>query len=139
MAFKPTAEFTREVENLEKRESDARLRADVDALDRLWSDDLIINATENIIFTKSHFLLRVKSGRVRFKSFERIISRFTSRGDILITSGNESMVPANGPDEKKTVFCSYMNTWIYSERRWQLIGRKVSVLARTPSNSRWVF
>ena len=66
-------------------------------LEALWSDELIINATENIIYTKDHFLLRLKSGQIHFQSFERKISRITVKSDVVVSTGNESIVPANGP------------------------------------------
>jgi hypothetical protein len=128
-----------EIEALEAEEAAARVAVDVPRLEALWAEELIINATENIIYTKDHFLLRIKSGQIRFKSFERRISRFAVKGDVLVTSGNESIVPANGPDVGKTVFCSYMNVWIRSGAGWGLIGRQVAVIARASKKQGWVF
>src|SRR5580658_1290292 len=84
-----------EIEKLETEEAAARVACDVARLGALWADELIINATENIVYTKDHFLLRIRSGQIRFKSFERKISRLTVKGDVVVTSGNESIVPAN--------------------------------------------
>src|SRR5579862_6354166 len=119
-----SAGFIAEVEKLETEEAAARVTVDVSRLEELWADELLINATENIVYTKDHFLLRVKSGQVRFKSFERKISRISLKGDIAITTGNESIAPANGPDAGKTVFCSYMNVWVRNPAGWQLMGRQ---------------
>jgi hypothetical protein len=66
----------------------------------LWAEELIINATENIIYRKDHFLLRIKRGQIRFKSFDRKISRITIKGDVVIITGNESIAPASGPKAK---------------------------------------
>ena len=128
-----------EIEKLETDEAAARVAVDVAKLEALWADELLINATENIIYTKDHFLLRIKSGQIRFKSFERKISRIAVKGEVVITTGNESIAPANGPDAGKTVFCSYMNVWIRSGASWQLIGRQVAVIARASTSSGWVF
>src|SRR5579871_5283787 len=119
-----------EIEKLEAEEAAARVTNDVARLEALWADELIINATENIVYTRDHFLLRIKSGQIRFKSFERKISRIALKGDVVIATGNESIVPANGPDAGKSVFCSYMNAWIRAGSVWQLIGRQVAVIAR---------
>jgi len=132
-------DYKAEVERVEHEEGVARVTADLDKLDKLWSDELIINATENIIYTKDHFLMRIRSGQVRFKSFERTISRIAVKGEVVIVTGNESIVPANGPDEGKTVYCSYMNVWVKDATGWQLFGRQVAVIARSPSTSEWVF
>src|ERR1700736_1303774 len=113
-----------EIEKLEGEEAAARVAGDISRLEALWSDELIVNATENIVYTKAHFLLRFKSGQVRFKSFERKISRTAVKGDVVITTGNESIAPSNGPDEGKTVYCRYMNVWIRRGAGWQLLGRQ---------------
>ena len=128
-----------EVETLELEEAAARVSVDLPRLESLWADELITNATENIIYTKDHFLLRIKSGQIRFKSFDRKISRIAAKGDVIITTGNESIVPDNGPDAGKTVFCSYMNVWIRNGGGRQLVGRQVAVIARASTKSGWVF
>ena len=125
-----SARIEAEIEKLETDEAAARVSGDIPRLEGLWSDELIINATENIVYTKDHFLLRLKSGQVRFKSFERKISRMTVEGDVVIATGNESIAPANGPDEGKIVYCSYMNVWIRRGEGWRLLGRQVAVIAR---------
>ncbi|HVN27981.1 MAG TPA: nuclear transport factor 2 family protein, partial [Candidatus Binataceae bacterium] len=128
------------IEQLEADEAAARVANDVTRLDALWADELIINATENIIYDKGHFLLRVRSGQVRFKSFERKISRLSIKGDMAITTGNESIIPEIGPDAGKTVFCSYMNVWVKGGAAgYQLLGRQVAVIARASDSKGWVF
>jgi hypothetical protein len=129
-----------EIEKLEAEEAAARVALDVPRLEALWCDELIINATENIVYTRDHFLLRIKSGQIRFKSFERKISRLSMKGDVVVTTGNESIVPAVGPDAGKTVFCSYMNVWVKGGvAGWQLMGRQVAIIARASSSKGWVF
>ena len=128
-----------EIEKLEAEEAAARVAADLPRLEALWSDELIINATENIIYTKAHFLLRIKSEQIRFKSFVRKISRIAVGDEVVITTGNESIAPANGPDAGKTVFCSYMNVWVRGGGGWQLLGRQVAVIARAAKSSGFVF
>ena len=128
-----------EIAHLEAREAAARVAVDVPQLEALWADELIINATENIVYTKDHFMLRIKSGQIRFQAFDRKISRVSLKDNVAITTGNESIVPANGPDAGKSVYCSYMNVWFRSGAGWQLLGRQVAVIARASSSSGWVF
>ena len=129
-----------EIEKLELDEAEARVANDVLRLEALWADELIVNATENIVYNKDHFLMRIRSGQVRFRSFERKISRLTVKGDIIITTGNESIVPDIGPDAGQTVFCSYMNVWVKGGGAgWQMLGRQVAVIARASSSKGWVF
>ena len=128
-----------EIEHLEKDEADARVRGDVSMLEALWSDDLLINATENIVYTKNHFIVRVKSGQVMFRAFDRTITRMTVRDNVAITTGNESIMPEGGADAGKSVYCSYMNVWMRTGGRWQLVGRQVAVIARSSPNPSLIF
>jgi|HubBroStandDraft_6_1064221.scaffolds.fasta_scaffold555671_2 hypothetical protein len=135
-----SAQLAAEIEKLEAEEAAARVALDVPRLEALWSDELIINATENIVYTRDHFLLRIRSGQIRFKSFERKISRLTIKGDVVVTTGNESLAPDVGPDAGKTVYCSYMNVWVRGGvAGWQLLGRQVAVIARAAEGKGWVF
>lgn len=127
-----------EVYDVEQLEAEARLKADISYLEAVWADELLINATENIIYSKDHFLLRLSSGQVRYRSFHRTMLKLTRRNNVAVTTGNESIVPADGPDTGKTVLCSYMNVWIRGSR-WQLIGRQVAVIVRAPEGASWVF
>src|ERR1700683_4555523 len=128
-----------DIRRLEEEEATARTQIDVSALEKLWCDELIINATEDIIYTKDHFLLRIKAGQLRFNSFQRKISRIAIRENVAVSMGNESISPANGPDAGKTVYCSYMNVWIRSGESWQLLGRQVDAIARTPGDTSTIF
>jgi hypothetical protein len=139
MADGSRSAYEAEIEKLEHEEAAARVAVDIDRLEALWSDELIVNATENIIYTKDHFLMRLRSGQIRFKSFVRTISRIAVKGDVVVTTGNESVAPANGPDAGKTVYCSYMNVWMKAGPAWQLLGRQVAVIARASNSSGWVF
>jgi hypothetical protein len=53
---------------LEQREADAMLRADVASLGALWSGDLLVNSTANLIADKQILLSVIASGRLRLKS-----------------------------------------------------------------------
>jgi hypothetical protein len=61
-------EIWKEIKELEQREADAMLRADVATLGALWSDDLLVNSTANLIADKQILLSVIASGRLRLKS-----------------------------------------------------------------------
>ena len=85
-------EIWREIKELEQREADAMLRADVSALSALWSDDLLVNSTANLIADKKILLGVIANGRLRLKSYSRLTVRATMNGDTVITTGNESSI-----------------------------------------------
>jgi Domain of unknown function (DUF4440) len=83
-------EIWREIKELEAREADAMLRADVSALSALWSDDLLVNSTANLIADKKILLGVIANGGLRLRSYSRLTVRATMNSDAVITTGNES-------------------------------------------------
>ena len=82
-------EIWKEIKELEQWEADAMLRADVATLGALWSDDLQVNSTANLIADKQILLSVIASGRLRLKSYSRLT--VTVNGATVITTGNESL------------------------------------------------
>ncbi len=83
-------EFWKEIKELKQRKADAVLRADVATLSALWSDDLLVNSTANLIADKQILLRLIASGGLRLKSYTRLTVRATINRDMVITTGNES-------------------------------------------------
>ncbi|MFZ1120123.1 MAG: nuclear transport factor 2 family protein [Candidatus Binataceae bacterium] len=125
----------REIKELERREADAMLRADVSTLSALWSDDLLVNSTANLIADKKILLGVIADGRLRLKSYSRLTMRAVINGDTVITTGNESS-QLEGPTAGTMLYCSYMNSWIRRDLAWQLFGRHVGLMSSSPADSK---
>ena len=119
----------------EQREAQARTRCDIDTLDAMWSRDLMVNSTENLILTKEQFLSRLRSGTLRYGSFERITIRVQVAGGAMVATGKETIVPHSGPDAGMEVASSYMNVWVSDGGGWKLNARHVSVISKVPKQS----
>ncbi len=128
-------EIWSEIKELEQREADAMLRADVSTLSVLWSDDLLVNSTANLISDKKILLGVIADGRLRLKSYSRLTVRAMMKGDAVITTGNESS-QLEGPAAGIMLYCSYMNVWIKRDLAWQLFGRHVGLISRSPTDSK---
>ena len=128
-------ELWREIKELEQREADAMLQADVSTLSALWSDDLLVNSTANLIADKKILIGMIADGRLRLKSYSRLTVRAMMNGAIVITTGNESS-QLEGPAAGIMLYCSYMNAWIRHHLAWQLFGRHVGLISRTPADSK---
>lgn len=128
-------EIWREIKDLEQREADAMLRADVSALSALWSDDLLVNSTSNLIADKKILLGVLADGRLRLRSYSRLTLRAVINGDIVITTGNESS-QLEEPMAAMVLHCSYMNTWIKRDLGWQMFGRHVGLISSAPVDSK---
>jgi len=118
-----------EIEALEQREAAAMLRGDVAALESLWSDDLIVNSSANLIAGKQLLLEFIRSGRLRLRTFERRTTKVAGAGDLIVATGSETsqLISERLTDE---LFCSYMNTWARHNGAWKLVGRHVGMIAR---------
>jgi len=130
-------ELWRRIKELEQREADAMLRADVAALRSLWSDDLLVNSTSNLIADKNLLLGMISDGLLRLRLYNRLTLRAAASGNIVIATGNETSRLA-GPASEVILYCSYMNTWITRGEAWMLVGRHVGLISRTSAGgSEW--
>ncbi len=124
-----------QIRDAEQREAHARAACDLAVLDSLWSDQMLINATENLLFNKEQFLTRLRSGRLRYTSFTRLTMQARSLSDdVVVTTGSEAVIPAAGPDAAMAVFCSYMNVWAREDGTWRLAARHVAVMTKSETD-----
>lgn len=130
----PPSEAEKQIFEVEQREADARVKPDFLELDALWSEELSINGTEDLIFTKQHITSRLESGTLRYRSFERKPTKIAVHNGFAIASGNETIVPITGPDAGKLLMCGYMNVWRRENGQWRLIGRHVHTIAKSAAD-----
>lgn len=120
-------------------EIDAILRVDLDALDRLWSDDLIMSSNENLIFTKAQVFGFFQNGLVQLERLERIVSKSIVKGDTVFQIGNQqlvSRVPADslGAIPGAVIMSSYMAGWVREDGVWRLAAWHQAAIAGSPAN-----
>ncbi len=119
---------TRDIEKAEQQEAQATLKNDLPALEALWSENLIVSSTANLVLTKGQAMTLFRAGRIRLKSFERRISRVQIIGEIAIATGNETFTAKDDLVSNSLFICSYMNIWMREEGGWKLIGRHVGLM-----------
>ena len=119
----------KEIEILEQREAQAMRAADVSTLRSLWSDDLIVNSTANLIAGKQILLEMIENGRLKLSAYERRPVRISVLGDLIVTTGNEVSQLVLTTAEIK-LFVSYMNIWTRRDGTWQLLARHVGLIRR---------
>jgi ketosteroid isomerase-like protein len=128
------AELVKRIKDIEQREAQAMLRADVAALDRFWAEDLLVNSSANLIAGKEILLQIISDGKLRLRSYERLTLRITARENVVVATGNESS-ELDGVGGGTTLFCSYMNLWRRRGDEWELFGRHVGLISRVPVES----
>jgi ketosteroid isomerase-like protein len=118
------------IRSLEEEERQAVLKEDVPALERLWSEQLIVNTPQNEVSAdRSVVLDRVKRGLIRYSRFDRQIEVIRFNEDLAIVMGSEIVVrKADAGVEPKAVHRRFTNVWRQSARGWRMIVRHATII-----------
>jgi ketosteroid isomerase-like protein len=113
----------------------AALKRDVPALERMWSDQLVVNAPNNQVIIGKRAVLDdfVRTGIINFSSFERQIEFIRIDGDFATTMGLETVVPvtdspANGLKAGQPIRRRFTNIWKRDGDTWRLFIRHANVI-----------
>lgn len=118
------------IRKLELAESDAVVRGDAAALEKLWAEDFTVNNPNNQISRgRKDVLERVRSGLLNYSSFVREIESVGFYGDTVIVMGLEKIVPSGAsPDAGKTIRRRYTNIWMKKKGNWLLTVRHANII-----------
>ena len=116
-----------EILRLDASEADAVLRADFALIDSLWGGDFIVNNPSNSVGPGRTGAVR--TGVVRYASFQRVAEFVSVRGDVAIVMGHEVVVPkAPAANAGRTLHRRYTNVWMKSAQGWQLAARHANLV-----------
>jgi ketosteroid isomerase-like protein len=134
MAQDRTADEQR-VRALDDEERIAALKRDVSALERLWSDQFILNAPNNHVVIGRRAVLDafVSSGVINFSKFERQIEFIRADGPFVIIMGLETVQPiADAPSAGlvagQLIKRRFTNIWKNEAGTWRLFVRHANVV-----------
>ena len=123
------------VRALDEQARIAALSRDVPALERLWSDQLVVNAPNHQVILGKRAVLddSVCSGIINFSSFERRIEFIRIDGDFATTMGLETVVPIsdspeNGLKAGQSIRRRFTNIWKRGGDTWRLFIRHANVI-----------
>ena len=123
------------VEVAQAAEIDAILRNDLEALDRLWSNDLLISSNQNLIFTKEQVFGFFQRGLIQIEKLDRTITKSIVKGDTVFLIGNQQMISrldsaAIGAPADTLVMSSFMAGWAREDGAWKLIAWHQAAIGR---------
>ncbi|HEU4746933.1 MAG TPA: nuclear transport factor 2 family protein [Gemmatimonadaceae bacterium] len=123
------------VRALDDQERLAALNQDYAALERLWSEHIIVNAPLNqILPNRSALLDYFRKGMTTRSSFERSIEQVRVDGDIAIIMGAETIKPiGNAPRAGQTVQRRFTNIWKKEGDTWRLWARHANNVIPAPA------
>lgn len=123
------------VRALDDQERIAALRRDTSALERLWSEDFVVNAPNNEVVVGRRAVLGtfVRSGVINFSTFERRIEFIRADGPYVTIMGLETVVPvADAPKAGlvagRAVQRRFTNIWRNEGGTWRLYIRHANVI-----------
>jgi ketosteroid isomerase-like protein len=137
MAQDRTADEQR-VRALDDEERLAALKRDVPALERLWSDQFILNAPNNkvVVGRRAALDVFVRSGIINFSKFERQIEYIHADGPYVIVMGLETVqpisdAPSAGLVAGQLIKRRFTNIWKNETGTWRLFVRHANVIPRS--------
>jgi ketosteroid isomerase-like protein len=118
-----------EVRKLNADEGQAFLDRDPKALERLWSDDLVVTNPLNKFVNKQQVLGMVESGFLVIASYDRRIEYLHVYGDTVIVAGSETVLwGGKMPNAGKTEHLRFTGIWMKQRGRWQEIARHANIV-----------
>jgi ketosteroid isomerase-like protein len=110
-----------EIRDLEARRFRALTEADVPALERLLSDDLIYTHASGWRQTKAELLASIRSGELLYHSFTADDVKVRSYGNVVLVTGRAAAkVRAKG--QELNVSLLYFEAYVKQDGRWQLVA-----------------
>ena len=118
-----------EVRRVNAEEVESLLRNDVKALERLWSNDLVVTNPLNKFVNKPGVLGLINSGFLAFASYERRIEYVRLYGNLAVVAGSETVIWAGKmPDAGKTSRLRFTGLWMRRQGRWQQVARHANIV-----------
>ena len=118
-----------EIRKFETLEREAVVKSDSAALfDKIWSSEMIVNTPANIVGTVEGTKQHLRSGGLRYLSFERSIEKIAFHDDIAVVMGGEVIKPqGKQPNAGKTVSRRFMHVWKNANNTWTLVARQATI------------
>jgi ketosteroid isomerase-like protein len=125
------------VRTLDDQERLAALHRDIPALERLWSEEFVVNAPNNQVVAGRATVLDafVRAGIINFSSYEREIEFVRIDGAFVIIMGLETIRPVSsspsaGLVSGQVVTRRFTNIWKNEADTWRLTIRHANTLTR---------
>ena len=121
-----------EIRRLEAADVAAVLNNDMAAADKLWAEDLTVNAPNNRLVRGKKAVVELKTSGTKYASFVRDIESVLIHGDTVIVMGREIVVPTGeSPDAGKTIRRRFTNVWMKRGGKWHITARQASVICQS--------
>ena len=129
---KGDADAEQEVRRLNAEEVQAFINKDPHAMERLWSDDLVVTNPLNKFVSKQQVLGMMRSGFLEIAKYDRQIEYLKTYGDTVIVAGPETVVwGGKMPNAGKTEHLRFTAVWRKQDGRWQEVARHANIVPQS--------
>lgn len=111
----------REIRSLDARRLEAMTRGDVAAMDRILSNDLVYTHASGWRQTKAEFLASIRSGELKYHTFDMHSAHLRTYGGAVIVTG-EASAKVNSKGHELDVSLLFLEAYAKQGGRWQLVA-----------------
>ncbi len=122
--------WQREIRAREEQNRVAFLSADVASLERLWTEDFLVNSPLNVVSDKGRTLALLQAGRIRHTSFTAEIEQMARHGDVVVVMGSDRVTD---PPDGIVSHRRFTNLWRLEGGAWRCFARHANVVSREPA------
>jgi ketosteroid isomerase-like protein len=108
----------------------AFLATDLAFLDRIWTDDFLVNSPIGLVNDKQSTLALLRAGRIRHTSMLVQVERMIRHGDVVVVMGADQVTDA--PDDT-IMRRRFTNLWRRDGDDWRCFARHANVVERIPT------
>jgi ketosteroid isomerase-like protein len=119
------------IRKLEQAEVQAILKGDTATLfNKLWAPEFVVNNPANQVVTKSEVAVLLRTGKIDYEHFDRLIEKVTIIGEIAIVMGREDVKPKGVTNHAgQVVTRRFTNIWMKQNGNWKAVGRQATIAA----------
>lgn len=119
------------IRNLEQAEVQAVLKGDTATLfNKLWAPEFLVNNPANIVVTKSDVASLIRSGKLNYEQFNRVIEKVSIIDNTAIVMGREEIAPQGVTDHAgKQLTRRFTNIWMKRNGEWKSVARQATIAA----------
>jgi ketosteroid isomerase-like protein len=117
----PTDEAT--IQDLDTQRMQAMVRGDLEMLGRLLADDLTYTHASGVFDTKESLLASISSGRLKYKSLERVDGRVRVFGNVAIATGHAAVQAQSALQGALSLKLLFTDVWVRQpDGRWRMVA-----------------
>jgi Domain of unknown function (DUF4440) len=111
-----------------ERMVDVVLQNRADELGQFFARDCLVHGSGNQISDCAEVVESFRSGKLRFRSYQRNIERTLVNGDVVVLMGEEIVVPVTADAGAPPVHRRITSAWRKIDGRWQQFARQSTVV-----------